>query len=135
MTDEQPIEEPYREGVVCGGCGKHVTSTSPPERCADCGGFFVPADEGRLACDRCGHPDAAQVLGNERYNRLCDHCIIAVNDAAPVVYLRDGTPVRVKMIGAECEGDVSGEGHFGYVKRTADAEQPTIYFEEVNGDV
>lgn len=51
-------------------------------------------------------------------------------DRAPLVYLEDGTPVRVRMIGATCEGDVSGEGHFGYHPPDLGGEHPTIYFEE-----
>ena len=56
-------------------------------------------------------------------------------DRAPLVYLEDGTPVRVRMVGATCEGDVSGEGHFGYHPPDLDGEHPTIYFEEdTSGD-
>lgn len=52
-------------------------------------------------------------------------------DRAPIVYLPDGTPVRVRLIGATCEGDVSGEGHYGYHPRDLDGEDPTVYFEGV----
>lgn len=50
---------------------------------------------------------------------------------APTVYMADGTPVKVRIVGGECEGDVSGEGHFAYRPRTEEAEYPTVYFEEV----
>ncbi|WP_176548354.1 hypothetical protein [Natrinema sp. CBA1119] len=52
-------------------------------------------------------------------------------DSAPIVYLPDGTPVRVRLIGATCEGDVSGEGHYGYYPQDLDGEDPTVYFEAV----
>ncbi|ELY73251.1 hypothetical protein [Natrinema pallidum] len=52
-------------------------------------------------------------------------------DRAPIVYLPDGTPVRVRLIGATCEGDVSGEGHYGYYLGDIDGEDPTVYFEGV----
>lgn len=58
-----------------------------------------------------------------------------MSDAAPVVYDSDGTPLKVRMVGATCEGDVSGEGHFAYRKETGEADEPTVYFEEVRGDV
>lgn len=129
--DESDGDQLYDPGVVCAGCGKHVTGMNTPERCADCGGMFVPATGERLACDRCGYADAGRVFGNENYNRLCDHCIREVNDPAPLVYDRDGNPLRVRMVGASCEGDVSGEGHYGYRKESEEADQPTIYFEPV----
>lgn len=50
-------------------------------------------------------------------------------DRAPIVYLPDGTPVRVRLVGATCEGDVSGEGHYGYYPRDLNGEEPTVYFE------
>jgi hypothetical protein len=50
-------------------------------------------------------------------------------DRAPIVYLPDGTPVRVRIVGAECEGDVSGEGHYGYYPKRAETETPTVYFD------
>lgn len=56
----------------------------------------------------------------------------SATDAAPTVYLEDGTPVKVRMAGYECEGDVSGEGHFGYRSTTIRDETPTLYFEEVD---
>lgn len=56
------------------------------------------------------------------------------SDPAPTVFLADGTPVKVRLVGGECEGDVSGEGHYGYRKKTRDADEPTIYFEEVDGE-
>lgn len=52
------------------------------------------------------------------------------NDRAPIVYLPDGPPVRVRLIGATCEGDVSGEGHFGYYPDDLNGEQPAVYFED-----
>lgn len=55
-------------------------------------------------------------------------------DMTPVVYDDDGNPMKVRMVGAECEGDVSGRGHYAYKKQTADADEPTIYFEEVDRD-
>jgi hypothetical protein len=53
-------------------------------------------------------------------------------DRAPIVYDADGNPMKVRLVGGECEGDVSGEGHFAYRKRTDDADQPTVWFEEVD---
>lgn len=55
-----------------------------------------------------------------------------MSDKAPIVYLPDGTPVKVRLIGATCEGDVSGEGHYGYHPRDLNGEDPTVYFEEVD---
>ena len=52
-------------------------------------------------------------------------------ERAPIVYLPDGTPVKVRLIGATCEGDVSGEGHYGYYPQDLDGEDPTVYFESV----
>jgi len=58
---------------VCDGCGKHITS-QPFGDCTDCGGPFLPATDDRLACDRCGDPDASSVFNSE-HNRLCEDCI------------------------------------------------------------
>lgn len=52
-----------------------------------------------------------------------------MSDKAPIVYDEDGNPLKVRIVGGDCEGDVSGEGHFAYRKRTADADHPTVYFE------
>lgn len=54
-----------------------------------------------------------------------------MSDRAPVVYLEDGTPVKVRLVGRECEGDVSGEGHFAYRAKNKPEEEPMVYFEEV----
>ena len=51
-------------------------------------------------------------------------------ERAPIVYLPDGTPVKVRLIGATCEGDVSGEGHYGYYPQDL-KEDPTVWFESV----
>lgn len=59
-----------------------------------------------------------------------DTCVDGT-DRAPTVYLPDGTPVKVRLIGAECMGDCSGEGHFGYSPPDLNGEEPTVYFEEV----
>lgn len=56
------------------------------------------------------------------------HCT-GGTERAPIVYLPNGRPVRVKLIGAECEGDVSGEGHYGYYPHDLEGEDPTVYFE------
>ncbi|MFC7216529.1 hypothetical protein ACFQO4_20935 [Saliphagus sp. GCM10025334] len=56
-------------------------------------------------------------------------------DRAPTVFLPDGTPVKVRLVGAKCQGDVSGEGHYGYTPADLDGEDPTVYFEEVDHDV
>lgn len=53
---------------------------------------------------------------------------------APIVYLRDGTPVKVRMVGARCMGDMSGEGHYGYSPTDLNGEEPTVYFEEVRDE-
>lgn len=53
-------------------------------------------------------------------------------DRAPLVYDADGNPMKVRIVGSECEGDVSGEGHYGYRKQTDDADEPTVWFEEVS---
>lgn len=53
------------------------------------------------------------------------------SDAAPKLYLPDGTPVKVRMVGRECEGDVSGEGHYAYRQASARDEEPTVFFEPV----
>lgn len=55
------------------------------------------------------------------------------NDKAPTVYLPDGTPVKVRLVGRDCEGDVSGEGHFGYSAATQ-LDKEVVYFEEVDDD-
>lgn len=52
-----------------------------------------------------------------------------MSDAAPIVYDWDGNPMRVRIIGAVCEGDISGEGHYGYRKESEDADEPTVVFE------
>lgn len=52
-------------------------------------------------------------------------------DPAPTVYLEDGTPVKVRMVGRECEGDLSGEGHFAYRQTSTREESPTVFFEPV----
>lgn len=52
------------------------------------------------------------------------------DDKAPTVFDEDGNPMKVRIVGAECEGDVSGEGHYGYRPESEEAEQPTVYFEE-----
>jgi len=70
------------EGRVCTGCGKHVTGTTPAAQCADCGGAWVAATPDRLACDRCGGPDACRVLNSE-HDRLCDDCIDDENSDNP----------------------------------------------------
>lgn len=54
-----------------------------------------------------------------------------MSDKAPIVYDKDGNPMKVRLLGGECEGDVSGEGHFGYRKKTDDADNPTVYFEDM----
>lgn len=56
------------------------------------------------------------------------------DDKAPTVFLKDGTPVKVRMVGMECEGDVSGEGHFAYQQSSKYEEEPTVYFEETEVD-
>jgi hypothetical protein len=53
-------------------------------------------------------------------------------DCAPIVFDSDGTPMKVRVVGGECEGDVSGEGHYAYQKKTDDADEPTVWFEEVD---
>jgi hypothetical protein len=53
-------------------------------------------------------------------------------DRAPTVHLPDGTLVKVRMVGYECEGDVSGEGHYAYTQSSRLEEEPCIYFEEVD---
>jgi len=40
--------------------------------------------------------------------------------------------MKVRVVGGECEGDVSGEGHYAYQKKTDDADEPTVWFEEVD---
>jgi len=54
------------------------------------------------------------------------------DDKAPTVHLEDGTPVKVRLVGYECEGDLSGEGHHGYKPKSSREEKPTVYFEEVS---
>lgn len=55
-----------------------------------------------------------------------------VGDKAPTVYDEDGNPLKIRMVDAECEGDVSGEGHYGFVwNEKAEKESPTIYFERI----
>lgn len=54
------------------------------------------------------------------------------DDNAPLVFDEDGNAMRVRVVGAECEGDVSGSGMFGY--RDPDAANPTIFFEEADAD-
>lgn len=53
-----------------------------------------------------------------------------MSDPAPVVFTADGTPVKVRVVGADCEGDVSGEGHYGYQNPELDDGDVTLYFEE-----
>jgi hypothetical protein len=72
------------EGVVCNGCGKHVTGSRPAGACQDCGGHFVEATEDRLACDRCGDQDASRVFGPTEHSRLCDDCVDHENRDHPL---------------------------------------------------
>jgi hypothetical protein len=53
-------------------------------------------------------------------------------DRAPTVHLPDGTLVKVRMVGYECEGDVSGEGHYAYTQSSCKKEEPCIFFEPVD---
>lgn len=54
-------------------------------------------------------------------------------DPAPTVYLPDGTPVKVRVVGAECVGEVGGDGgHYGYKPGTELADHATVYFEEAD---
>lgn len=48
------------------------------------------------------------------------------------LYLSDGTPVTPALVGYESIGDVSGEGHLGFVPSGPEGEEnnPTLYFEE-----
>jgi len=55
-----------------------------------------------------------------------------MSDKAPTVYLEDGTPVKVRMVGKECKGDLSGEGHYAYRQSTDYDESPTVYFEKIS---
>lgn len=55
-------------------------------------------------------------------------------DRAPVVYDADGNPLKVRLVAAECEGDMSGEGHYGYRWTGQEPEDPTVYFEEADRD-
>lgn len=55
------------------------------------------------------------------------------DDRAPIVYDADGNPMRVRVVGHECEGEVSGEGHYGYRPTTRGDEPPTVWFEGVSG--
>lgn len=76
VTDEQSTD--CRQGWVCSGCGKHVTGSTPGERCVDCGAPFVTATPERLACGNCGEEDASRVFNSE-YSRLCGPCILKEN--------------------------------------------------------
>ncbi|RLM83722.1 hypothetical protein D3D02_17110 [Halobellus sp. Atlit-38R] len=66
-------------GVVCDGCGKHVSAMIPTDRCQDCGGRYVPATPSALACDRCGSRNASMVINSE-HSRLCPDCIDLENE-------------------------------------------------------
>lgn len=58
-----------------------------------------------------------------------------MTDKGPIVYDGDGTPMRLRMVGAECEGDVSGEGHYAFIPQEQEArESPTVFFESVDVD-
>lgn len=52
-------------------------------------------------------------------------------DRAPIVYLTDGTSVKAHIIGATCEGDISGEVHYWFYPKDMNGEDPTLYFEGV----
>lgn len=54
-------------------------------------------------------------------------------DPAPTLYLEDGTPVKPRLIEGDCEGDVSGEGHYGY-RLNETVASATLYFEEADDD-
>ena len=56
----------------------------------------------------------------------------SATDHAPTVYSEDGTPLKVRVVGHECIGEVSGEGHWGYEPSTTSEEKPTVYFQEVD---
>lgn len=78
----QSVSEPDQQGLVCGGCGKHVSGSVPGCECVDCGGTFVPATPERLACDRCGDDDASRVHNSE-HTRLCEDCVDVENQDNP----------------------------------------------------
>lgn len=52
-----------------------------------------------------------------------------MSDKAPIVYDKYGNPMRVRMVGARCAGDMSGEGHYYYSPETVEVLQPTVWFE------
>lgn len=56
-----------------------------------------------------------------------------MTDRAPTVYDADGNPLKVRLVGHECAGDVSGEGHYGYTDEENGAHR-SLYFEEVEDD-
>lgn len=58
------------------------------------------------------------------------------SDKAPIVYDAKGNPMKVRVIGGECEGDLSGEGHYAY-REDVDGEiedGATVWFEKVESD-
>lgn len=59
---------------------------------------------------------------------------MTLDDRAPVVYDEDGTPMKVRLVGHECEGDVSGEGHFAYRQSGTPDEPAVVWFQEVEPD-
>lgn len=58
--------------------------------------------------------------------------MMSESDPAPIVFDRDGTPLRIRLVGHDAVGEVSGEGHYGYTDRVS-GEHTSVYFEEVDG--
>lgn len=75
---ERPPTHPNKR--MCGRCGKVISTDGfAPERCHDCGGYYIRPTDEDLACDRCGGDDAGRVFGPTDHNRLCDDCVTAEN--------------------------------------------------------
>lgn len=68
----------------------------------------------------------------EKYFCPFCHDPAMIDDYAPTVYDKDGNPMKVRIVGAKCMGDVSGDGgHWGYQPQSEEAELPTVWFEEI----
>lgn len=51
-------------------------------------------------------------------------------DTGPIAHDEHGVPTRVRLVGHEYVGEVSGEGHYGYVNERS-GEHVTVWFDEL----
>lgn len=84
----------------------------------------------------CSNCESSKVYHDRKGKYFCPFCTDnpgGIDDYAPTVYDKEGNPMKVRIVGAECMGDVSGDGgHWGYQPQSEEAELPTVWFEEID---